>query len=190
MRHLYIICPFRHWVYYGMALSVCLSLSVRLSVCLSVCLSTSFCMISQFYSYQFETVFPVFRWINTPGVEAENEPLSLFYFNETRCGFLNPITFKCWNKFRSVKKFLRYGQSKSKVMVRLFEQVCLFNKIHSCGIPLVRMFIDLRLVTLISKITEVTKVKFGYWRITEEVLELSTWNLVQTSCLNPDKCLY
>ena len=46
------------------------------------------------------------------------------------------------------------------------------------------------IVTLIFKVTEVTKVKFHFWSITQNVLELSTWGLVQTLVWDQTWCLF
>ncbi len=45
-------------------------------------------------------------------------------------------------------------------------------------------------MTLIFKVTEVTKVKFGFQSITPKVLELSTWNLVQTLIVGGERSLF
>ena len=58
------------------------------------------------------------------------------------------------------------------------------NEYMAC--PMGEGLICFGVVTLIFKVTEVMKVTFSIWSITQNVLEISTWNLVDT-CLRSSK---
>ena len=74
--------------------------------------------------------------------------------------------------FRSRKNRFRRGHPFPSVILKHFTAINL-----KLGIKLphgsLEMPIDFGIVTSIFKVTEVTKVKFGFWSITQKVLELS-----------------
>ena len=69
----------------------------------------------------------VFRWINTLGTEAENEPLSLSDFNETHSVYFEYRNFMCW-KYDSdqLKSTWDMASQSQKSGPRLFKQVHLY----------------------------------------------------------------